>query len=553
MALGSELGEARRNQLLRRVDWRFLLPNPRPPKTLCLADGELREAVGLISGQVADDRTDDRTMDDADAELAVAVEPDHAALRRAWAGLAPGGLCYTEWHAIGSPGPAGIRRRLHAAGFERVRCYTPWSSPARCQLWLPLDAPGVRRFLRNRPFPFRDPIRRLRGRGARIIASIACRLGARRPICAVARRADASGAGGPTSFSPSPPLGANLGAGGRHEPLFFETIRTEWAAWGIGAGPPRLAWALATGGRESISKVVGLVFTEGSSQPSLVVKMARVPESIAGLTREAAALRALAGLRPGGVSGVPRFLFQTCGTDTTAVGETALLGTPLSGLLRRSTYRHLAMAATDWLARLACDTRAPASVHQQRIEPVLAEFGECFAPIVDADQVRATRDIVAPLEALPAICEQRDFSPWNVFVTPERTLAVLDWESSDLAGLPALDLVYFLTFLALSANGLGHAPRSAAEAVRFLHSYREGTDPETSIGEVHQECLGLYCQRVGLETGLLHALRLFTWMLHARSEYRRFVADHCGRPTPEALSRSVFVRLWMEELRHGGR
>jgi aminoglycoside phosphotransferase (APT) family kinase protein len=338
-----------------------------------------------------------------------------------------------------------------------------------------------------------------------------------------------------------------------HEPPFVETIRTEWTAWGFGPGPPRLAWALATGGRRSISKVVGLIFAEGGSRPLLAVKMARVPESIAGLTREATALRALAGLGPGGQPGVPRFLFQTGGAYTTAVGETAVWGTPLSGLVRPRTYRDLAITAAEWLARLACDTRAPAPAGRQRIAPVLAEFGECFAPIIGADQMRATQDMVAPLEALPRVFEQRDFAPWNVFITPERTLAVLDWESSELAGLPALDLVYFLTFLALSADGLGHAPRSTVEAESFLRRYREGTDPSTFIGRVHQECLNLYCQRIGLEAGLLRPLRLFAWMLHARSEYERLVADDRGLPTREALRRSVFARFWVEELRRCGR
>src|ERR1044071_1068377 len=39
------LPEAARNRLLRRADWRFLLPDPSPKRALCLADGFLSEAV----------------------------------------------------------------------------------------------------------------------------------------------------------------------------------------------------------------------------------------------------------------------------------------------------------------------------------------------------------------------------------------------------------------------------------------------------------------------------------------------------------------------------
>lgn len=547
MALGFELGEARRNRLLRRADWRFLLPDPKPAKALCLADGALREAVVLISGQVVSGRA----MDAADADLAVAVDPDRATLRRAWAGLAAGGWCYTEWHALGSPGPTGIRRRLHAAGFTRVRCYTAWRSPDQCQLWLPLDAPGVREFFRHRPFPFPDRLRRLRGHGARILASMAWRFGARRPICAVAQRLESQAAGAPAIASAPRRLGPSRGPDAAPEPPFFETIRAEWKRWGLGAGRPQLAWALATGGRRSISKVVGLVFTARSSRPQLVVKLARVPESIAGLMREATALRALAAVDRGGVAGVPRFLFQTGIADTTAVGQTALAGRPVVGLVGRRTYRALAMAGTEWLAHLANATQAPAEADRRRIAPVVAEFSECFAPVIEAHQARAMRDVAAVLQSLPSVSEHRDFAPWNVLLTLDRQLAVLDWESSDLAGLPALDLEFFLTFLALSLHGFGHAPRSPAEEQRFYRCQRDALDPSTFTGQVHQECVRLYCDRIGLNAGLLHPLRLFGWMLHARAEYERLVADDGGSPPPRpaTLGRSVFLQFWRNELR----
>ena len=42
--------EATRNRLLRRVDWRFLLPEPGAARTVCFTSGELRQAVALIAG-----------------------------------------------------------------------------------------------------------------------------------------------------------------------------------------------------------------------------------------------------------------------------------------------------------------------------------------------------------------------------------------------------------------------------------------------------------------------------------------------------------------------
>jgi len=54
---------------------------------------------------------------------------------------------------------------------------------------------------------------------------------------------------------------------------------------------------------------------------------------------------------------------------------------------------------------------------------------------------------------------------------------------------------------------------------------------------------------VGLDAGSLQALRLLTWLVHARSEYRRLWADAGGPPGRAALRSSLFVALWEEELR----
>lgn len=43
--------EETRNQILRRVDWRFLLSDPHPAKSVCFAGERLAQAVAAISGQ----------------------------------------------------------------------------------------------------------------------------------------------------------------------------------------------------------------------------------------------------------------------------------------------------------------------------------------------------------------------------------------------------------------------------------------------------------------------------------------------------------------------
>jgi hypothetical protein len=229
-----------------------------------------------------------------------------------------------------------------------------------------------------------------------------------------------------------------------------------------------------------------------------------------------------------------------------AIGETALNGAPLSVVLDRRNYRQLALRATDWLVDLARYSRRTRteSVPGEAIAEVLDVFSQSFGPVVGPVSLRTARTALSTLGALPAVCEQRDFSPWNVLMDAEGELAVLDWESSELSGFPALDLIYFLSYLGIALD------RSSAPA-EILRSYRAGVDPSTFTGSVHRECLSRYCQRLDLNPGSLPALRLFAWMIHSRSEYRHFAADEGGVPSERALRRSLFVRLWQEDLRCG--
>jgi hypothetical protein len=221
-----------------------------------------------------------------------------------------------------------------------------------------------------------------------------------------------------------------------------------------------------------------------------------------------------------------------------------MVGLPLSVLLRRNNYRDLALQATDWLANLAGRPHPcpPVTWWGRLIEPVIKNFGETFGAVVDPGMLRETEDILATLGALPLVCEQRDFGPWNVLLTADRELAVLDWESSELQGLPALDLIYFLSFLALF---LDNAVRSG----RLRESYRATLIPSTFTGGIIDECLARYASQVGLDPASLRPLRLFSWLLHSRSEYQWFVADVAGQPERETLRRSLFMSLWEEELR----
>ncbi len=518
MRTSNEQKEAMRNRLLRRVDWRFLLPNPQPKRIACFASGLLADAVALLDGA----KTGEPSGSPAECDLVVAVNPDQAMLQLAWATLSPGGVCYTEWRHPWAGGAQGVRRQLTAAGFTDVVCYWAWPWPERGNplFWLPLEAPqALRYFLANRP-----PSRAWGMRMARMLYRTLWRMGLRTrfvtPICAIAQKPGALAA-----------------------PELTAWIRTQWRDWDWGPTPAHLSSLLLTGGLRSINKVVRLLFADAECTPRLILKMPRAPESLPALTHEVAILQAVHAKHPRGLTGMPRILFCQEMDGVLTVGETALTGVPIWTQLRQANFRHCALQVTDWLIQLAGQ---PPRCQRQKwwgrlVEPVLTEFAATFGPVIDGQALQATTTLLDALGDLPQVCEQRDCSPWNVLVAADGELIVLDWESAELDGLPLLDLIYFLTYLAFFLEG-------AMESGDYRAVYRALWHSTSRLSCVAQECVARYSNALGLDSANLRPLRLFTWLLHARSEYKQFTADAGHAPTAEALRRSLFLSLWEEEL-----
>ncbi len=511
--------EALRNRLLRRADWRFLAGTPAPARSLCSASPLLTQATGLISGRVAQ-LPAEAAMN---CDLAVLSHPDQSALRSAWGALRPGGVCYSEWHSALAGGLPGVRRHLEAAGFQYSAAYWPWPLPERASpaFWLPLDAPeALQYFLKNRPQTL-SLGRRLWNKALRAAWQVGWRSHLLAPACVVASKPASDGAG---------------------QVDLLEALRSRWRDSGLGATPHRLSWLLLTGGQSYLNKVVALVFADGIPIPRLIVKLPRAPEATPALMREAANLQAI----PGQLPGIPRALFLDDWCGQKVLGETFLTGQPLYQRLRRETYRALAFKVTDWLANLTENAPAVARSAWQDglVEAALVDFERSFGVTVAPELMALTRARLAGLPDLPPVCEQRDFSPWNVLITPDDNLAVLDWESAEPRGLPALDLIYCLTYLAFFVEGV-------MSSRRFREAYRRTLDPASLTGQITAECLQRYATRLSLEPAVFHPLRLLTWLIHTRSDYRRFEGQAQGRPSPAALRGSLFRELWQEELLQG--
>ncbi|HMQ34539.1 MAG TPA: hypothetical protein PKD53_27635 [Chloroflexaceae bacterium] len=136
-------------QASRRLDWRFLLPDPSPGQILYIGPprGSLLEALRLLDAPLTAVAGPGAVPAGAAFELAVAPAPTSEALQAAAGALKPGGHLYAEVHgplawktrrkgAVGSArGAADALRRL---GFSSVGLHWHWPSFESCTRILPL-------------------------------------------------------------------------------------------------------------------------------------------------------------------------------------------------------------------------------------------------------------------------------------------------------------------------------------------------------------------------------------------------------------------------------
>lgn len=426
--------ESRRNPLLRREDWRFLLP---------------------------------------DAEL------------------------LAHWRV---PRPGGVRRarrRAEAAGFTDVRAYWAGPLPHRLpQFWLPLDSEEATEHLLASRAP-----RSAAGVLLRRVWSALKGAGLLAPVYVVGRRPD-----GPEDDLPLSPSCQLL---------------------------------LLTTGHRSINKAVGLAFEAGGAAPAKAVKFARVREAEPGLEREAEVLRGLREERPD-LAGVPRLLGEGSRNGHLAVVQEAVAGELLLDALAPENFEDVAMRVTRLLIELA-RTGDPAPIADWRgrlVAEPLDWFERRFGPAPDA------KELLDGLAEPPATVEHRDCSPWNVLLTPSGDPVLLDWESAEPAGLPGPDLVYFLANSAFVLDG-------ALESGRTRESYARLLDPATPHGRVAAAAIAEYTGALGISAEDFRRLRLLTWVVHSRSDYRHLQLESPGEASAEALRGATFFGLVEEELIRG--
>jgi hypothetical protein len=303
---------------------------------------------------------------------------------------------------------------------------------------------------------------------------------------------------------------------------------------------------MLAGGSSRLNKIVLLAFADREPAPRVVVKLARVAEAERGLEHEASALRGIERTAASTRADIPRVLGSGHLGGFRAVSETPVGGTPLVDGLSAVSIDWLVDHVADVLAAWAEGSPrcAPDHYWDRLVEPHFRTFSRRLGAVVDPALLAAMRDALRALPPLPIVPEHRDCSPWNVHVTPGAGIALVDWESAELEGLPGLDLIYFLANTAFLLEGTLASGREPTTYRRFV-----GT--EWDVARACQRALVRYCDATGIDTGVLATLRAFTWMVHASCQWQRHSSARAARDQADPSRGSVFFALWLEEMKHG--
>jgi hypothetical protein len=258
-------------------------------------------------------------------------------------------------------------------------------------------------------------------------------------------------------------------------------------------------WYLLTGEGDDLQRLVWFCF-DGSTDPTHVVKCSRVGGNEAAFDREAVSLRAFEALPQRLRRHAPALAGRSSVDGLPVIVERAVPGRPLHVELEAGTdCTEIVARIADWIAEVADATRTEPTALAPELERLEREVLPSWA----------ATGLARRLPPISAVLQHNDIGCWNVHVSgPD--FAVLDWESSRLAGLPLWDLVYFLTDAlaeqAARANGV-----AKAQAVPSL------LRGELAGSRILFDRLRDAAERLDVPAGAVGPIVTLAWLEHARS------------------------------------
>lgn len=318
------------------------------------------------------------------------------------------------------------------------------------------------------------------------------------------------------------------------------------------AGQPELACTVLTPRFRTSSHLIFFVHKRGTSAPAFVAKVPRLPGDHERLAQEAALLQRIHTYRADGFGSIPRLIaFEACGPYRLLI-ETAVAGVPMRPALVRKNFDGCLEAGVSWLidfhrATAHEPSAGDAWLHEQIQAPL--QTLEQMLPQAKAgmDVPGESHHLLDALrqEGLPAVVSHGDLSHPNIMLAGEFGLRVVDWELAAEDGLPALDLFFFLTYLAFAR---ANAQKTGGHEAAF---HRAFFGREAWAGP----SIRRYCAALQISPRAAVSLFVLCWAKYVadlvrRLERRQEPDRRLSEETARWLQQNRYYRLWSHALAH---
>lgn len=527
--------DRRGSELLKRLDWRFLLPAPARGSfhRLMLATNQAEEADVLLA--LAQDtgmaRRAMRWTDGEQTDCVAVLAGSGVSPARAVSGVSPGGVLYYEVDRRQSPRltPRRVAAELSRSGLLVIGRY--WAKPSfdACELWLPLDRKGALRYYLDQLFMATSPARLAAQTLLQVLVNLLGeRFSSLVPCYSV------------VAIHPEARRSATKSV------ALFDAV----ASQGVAREARPL---LVTMGPDTQSRVVGLAFAPGDRSPRWVAKTARHAELGEGSWRELQALKELhSRLSPELRRSVPRPLAHAQLGRRPVLIESAARGRSYAASCGRWGVRlgrkmEDLKRAASWLIEFQRATRIgsinwDAGTARQYLEEPVSEYIKCFGatPAEEAlwdDLRRCSARCYG--RSLPLVWQHRDFHAWNIFRGPVG-VEVIDWEGAK-QGLPLTDLSYFGLWWYLTVTRREAEPDKVAGFVRLFTA----TADRDRVAHAVRSQWRRYMEAMGVGPDFAPMLHALAWAGHALDQAARHRAN--GEPSSEPRAQNVYCR-YVEQL-----
>lgn len=284
-----------------------------------------------------------------------------------------------------------------------------------------------------------------------------------------------------------------------------------------------LRCGLSARGKFNANKTIFYLFDRRGGKASMVIKMTRAQEFNPRLENEH---RVLSLLHQNGFAApgtFPQPLFFGYHANLAIFGQKAVHGEPFRSRTKATADCPIAQDAIDWIVKLGT-----ASCHKSAATPVeVAEtlmklfrrFAEIYplSPFESEFLVTQIKGISRISKRFPLVFQHGDPGTWNMLVSAEDRVIVIDWEAGEPQGLPLWDLFYFLrTYGSWVARCKGEKDSLAS----FTRSFLE----PSALHDLLVKTTGCLRTGIGLETECLAPLFYTCWMHRALKESTRLTA-----------------------------